>query len=57
MQGRRRDAVIENKPVDKGEGGGDELGGLGLMYVPVMCKTELVGTCCIVQGIQLGALW
>ena len=41
----------------RGKVEGDELGDLGLMYVPTMCKTELVGTCCIVQGVQLGALW
>ena len=59
MQDRNRDSEGENRCVDMvwGKGRWDELGdGLTSINNHVY-KRELVGTCCIPQGAQLGALW
>ena len=55
LQGRNRDADVENRPMDMcGDGINWEIG-IDVYTLP--CVNQLVGSSCISQGAQLGALW
>ena len=59
LRGRDRDRDTENRCVDTA--GNKRVGWIGRLELTYICyhvqNRELVGTCCVVQGTQLCALW
>ena len=58
LQGRNRHADVKNEFVDTARGWGwDRLTDSVDIYTVLCINWQLVGSCCITQGAQLGALW
>ena len=58
LQGKNGDPDVEKRPVDTvGKRKGWRKWESSIDMYTIMYKTELVGSCCITQGLQPGSLW